>query len=57
MSNRSLRKDILIPVLDHGVKPLLVMALCVVGFVFEFLVELPFRAILGFHRTFGRRAP
>jgi hypothetical protein len=36
--------------LDGVVKPFGIIALCLVGFVFEFLVELPFRVILAFHR-------
>ncbi|MCF8053263.1 MAG: hypothetical protein K9L59_18670 [Desulfobacterales bacterium] len=42
-------------VLDHAVKPVLIIALCVAGLIFEFLVELPFIFIIGFHRMFGRR--
>jgi hypothetical protein len=48
-------KNLLGYVLDHGVKPVLVIVLCVAGLIFEFLLELPFIFIIGFHRMFGRR--
>ncbi|MCG6906349.1 MAG: hypothetical protein LJE63_06960 [Desulfobacteraceae bacterium] len=40
--------------LMHGCRPMLMVALFLVGFIFEFLVELPFRAILALG---GRRPP
>lgn len=50
-------KKAVIAVLDHAVKPILIIALCVCGLVFEFLLELPFIAIVGFHRLCsGRRS-
>lgn len=48
-------KNLLVSVLDHAVKPVLVIALCLAGLIFEFLVELPFIFIIGFHRMLGRR--
>ena len=48
-------KFLLMSVLDHGVKPVLVIAVCVAGLIFEFLIELPFIFIIGFQRMFGRR--
>ena len=43
--------------LDTYVKPLLIIINCLIGFVFEFLVELPFMVILGFHHLFGKKPP
>ncbi len=48
-------KFLLVSMLDRAVKPVLIIALCVAGLIFEFLVELPFIFIIGFHRMFGRR--
>jgi hypothetical protein len=48
-------KDKLVFVLDHAVKPILIIALCVAGLIFEFLVEFPFIVIMGLHRRFGSR--
>lgn len=39
------------------VKPLLIIINCLVGFIFEFLVELPFLVILGFHYLFRKKRP
>jgi hypothetical protein len=44
-------KVALIAVLDHAVKPILIIGLCVFGLVFEFLLELPFIAVIGLHRA------
>jgi len=43
--------------LDTFVKPLLIIVNCLIGFIFEFLVELPFLVILGFHHLFGKNRP
>ena len=43
--------------LDTHVKPLLIISNCLVGFIFEFLVELPFLVILGFHQLFSEKRP
>jgi hypothetical protein len=40
--------------LKHGCRQMLMVALFLVGFIFEFLVELPFRVILALG---GRRPP
>jgi hypothetical protein len=56
VSRRLPLKDPLVFVLDQVVKPFLIIVLCVAGLIFEFLVELPFIVIIGFHRVFGGRA-
>jgi len=43
--------------LDTFVNPLLIIVNCLIGFIFEFLVELPFLVILGFHHLFGKNRP
>jgi len=48
-------KFLLMSVLDHAVKPMLIITVCVAGLIFEFLVELPFIFIIGFHRMFSPR--
>ena len=48
-------KFLLMSLLHQGVKPVLIIALCVAGLILEFLVELPFIFIIGFQRMFGRR--
>jgi hypothetical protein len=57
VASRSSLKRFLIRILDEVVKPFLIVALCVAGLVFEFLLELPFIAVIGFHRRFVGRRP
>jgi len=57
VASRFPRKRFLIPILDEVVKPFLIIALCVAGLIFEFLLELPFVAVIGFHRRFVGRRP
>lgn len=42
---------------DTFVKPFLIIINCLIGFIFEFLVELPFLVILGFHYLFRKKRP
>ena len=56
MPNLSSPKAALVAVLDNTVKPILIIALCVFGLVFEFLLELPFIAVIGFHRLRSGRS-
>lgn len=39
------------------VKPFLIILNCLIGFIFEFLVELPFLVILGFHHLYSKKRP
>ena len=41
--------------LDAFVKPLLIIFNCLIGFIFEFLIELPFLVILGCHHLYGKK--
>jgi|GEM_PF-3439984 len=43
--------------LDDVIKPFLIIVNCLIGFIFEFLVELPFMVIIGFHHFFGKKSP
>ena len=43
--------------LDTFVKPFLIIINCLIGFIFEFLIELPFLVILGFHYLFSKKQP
>jgi hypothetical protein len=56
MSHRHPLKKFLIPFLDQVVKPFLIVALCVAGLVFEFLIELPFIVIIGLQRAANGRS-
>ena len=56
VANLPAPKKAVIAVLDHSVKPILIIGLCVLGLVFEFLLELPFIAIIGFHRIRSGRS-
>ena len=44
-----------IGVLDHAVKPVLIIFLCVAGLIFEFLLELPFIVLIGLQRAASGR--
>jgi hypothetical protein len=54
--NLAVLQKAVVAVLDHAVKPILIISLCTIGLVFEFLLELPFIAIVGFHRLRGARS-
>lgn len=55
LKSRFSPKPVLVFFLDYWVKPLLVVALCVAGLIFEFFLELPFIFLIGFHRLFKER--
>jgi hypothetical protein len=42
--------------IPHIIKALLVVLVCIAGFIFEFIIELPFYLIVVLNERFGRRA-
>ena len=48
-------KDVFQKTIPNVTKSILIMVFCIIGFIFEFLVELPFLLILELHVRFGRK--
>ncbi|MBW2199385.1 MAG: hypothetical protein JRF71_00905 [Deltaproteobacteria bacterium] len=49
-------KDLFIKRIPRIIKALLVITVCIVGFIFEFIIELPFYLIVVLNERFRRKA-